>query len=112
MKYAKVFNVVLVVTLLLVNNVWGENTPEKSKPQTNCPVMGGKINKEVYTDYQGKRVYFCCTGCIPEFKKYPAKYIKKLEDEGVTLEKIPMAGSQDKSSQKKLQGCDDCGGCS
>ena len=112
MNYLKVFNVVLVVTLLLLSTIWGEDTTAKSKSQTNCPVMGGTINKEVSTDYQGKRVYFCCPGCIPEFKKYPAKYIKKLEDEGVTLENIPTAGSQDKSSQEKLQGCGDCGGCS
>ena len=112
MKHLKVFNVALVVILLLVSNVWAEDTPAKSKPQTTCPIMGGEINKEVYTDYEGKRVYFCCPGCIPEFKKDPAKYIKKLEDEGVTLEKIPTADSQDKSSQNKPQGCGDCGGCS
>ena len=59
-------------------------------PQTTCPVVGGKVNKEVYADYQGKRVYFCCAGCIDEFKKDPAKYVKKLEDSGVTLEKTPV----------------------
>lgn len=60
-------------------------------PQTNCPVMGGPINKQHYSDYQGKRVYFCCPACIPEFKKDPAKYIKKLEDQGIELEKAPGA---------------------
>jgi YHS domain-containing protein len=107
MKHLKVFNVALVVILLLVSTVWAEDTPVKSKPQTTCPIMGGEINKEVYTDYEGKRVYFCCPGCLPEFKKDPAKYIKKLEDAGVTLEKAPKAGTKDKS-----QGCGDCGGCS
>jgi YHS domain-containing protein len=55
------------------------------KAQTTCPVMGGNINKEIYTDYQGKRVYFCCAACVPEFKKNPDKYLKKLEAEGVQL---------------------------
>jgi YHS domain-containing protein len=50
----------------------------KAKVQTNCPVMGGKINKDIYTDYKGKRVYFCCGGCPSEFKKNPEKYMKKL----------------------------------
>jgi YHS domain-containing protein len=63
-----------------------EKTP---LPQTTCPVMGGKIDKRYYADYQGKRVYFCCPMCPPEFKKDPAKYVKKLEDAGVTLEKTP-----------------------
>jgi YHS domain-containing protein len=57
--------------------------------QTVCPVMGGEINKEVYADYNGKRVYFCCQDCLSTFKKDPEKYMKKLEDEGVTLENAP-----------------------
>lgn len=46
--------------------------------QTVCPVMGGKINKEIFTEYKGKKVYFCCPGCKPEFEKDPEKYIGKL----------------------------------
>ena len=50
-----------------------------------------KINKDIYVDHEGKRVYFCCAGCDATFKKDPAKYIKKLEDAGVVLEKAPQA---------------------
>jgi len=53
--------------------------------------MAGKIDKKVYTDYQGKRVYFCCSQCQKDFQKDPAGYVKKLEGEGVTLEKTPGA---------------------
>jgi YHS domain-containing protein len=63
----------------------------KGNPQTLCPVMGGKIDKKVYADYQGKRVYFCCSSCREDFKKDPEKYIKKLEDQGVAIEKAPDA---------------------
>ena len=48
------------------------------EPQTTCPVMGGAIDKTIYADYQGRRVYFCCRGCIAAFKKDPDKYLKKL----------------------------------
>jgi peroxiredoxin/YHS domain-containing protein len=58
------------------------------KAQTACPVMGGAINKSVYTDYQGQRIYFCCPGCIATFQKDPEKYLKKMAEEGVTPEKI------------------------
>ncbi|HEB70416.1 MAG TPA: YHS domain-containing protein [Desulfobulbus sp.] len=57
-------------------------------PQTTCPVMGGKINKKLYADYKGQRVYFCCLGCPPEFKKNPEKYIQKLKKMGQEPEKI------------------------
>lgn len=60
-----------------------------AKPQTTCPVMSEPINKAVFADYQGKRVYFCCNMCKATFQKDPEKIIKKLEAEGVTLEKAP-----------------------
>ncbi|MGA8573543.1 MAG: YHS domain-containing protein [Desulfobaccales bacterium] len=52
-------------------------------------MSGGDINKKVYVDYQGKRIYFCCSGCPAEFKKDPEKYLKKMEAQGVTLGKCP-----------------------
>ncbi len=46
--------------------------------QTICPVMKGAIKKSVFTEYNGKKVYFCCAGCIAKFKAEPEKYIAKL----------------------------------
>jgi YHS domain-containing protein len=47
--------------------------------QTTCPIMEGKpINKAVFTEYKGKKVYFCCPGCDGKFKEDPEKYIAKL----------------------------------
>ena len=59
------------------------------KHQTICPVMGGEVNKKLFVDYDGKRVYVCCGMCVNTVKKDPTKYIKKLEAEGVTLDKTP-----------------------
>ncbi len=68
-----------------------EKTAVSAKAQTTCPVMGGKIDKTFYADHEGKRVYFCCEMCIATFKADPGKYIKKLEAEGVEIEKVPAA---------------------
>ena len=46
--------------------------------QKICPVMEAPINKELYTEYKGKKVYFCCPGCKEKFAKEPDKYIPKL----------------------------------
>jgi YHS domain-containing protein len=59
------------------------------KAQTICPVMGDPIDKKFFVDYKGHRIYFCCSSCPEEFKKNPEKYMKKLRDSGVTLEKAP-----------------------
>lgn len=68
-------------------------------PQTECPVMGGAINKELYVDYKGERVYFCCVGCPETFRKDPEKYMKKLRAKGVELEKVPAEGAPAEKKQ-------------
>lgn len=47
--------------------------------QTTCPVMDGNpINKALFVEYEGKKVYFCCKGCEEKFLADPAQYIAKL----------------------------------
>jgi YHS domain-containing protein len=91
MEKLRKFVLLMVMALFTVGAVLVTHLPAQAKPQTTCPVLGGNINKQVYVDYQGKRVYFCCKGCDEQFKQDPEKYIKKLEEEGVTLEPAPAA---------------------
>ena len=60
------------------------------KVQTTCLVMGGKINKALHVDHQGKRIYACCPQCLPELQKDPAKYVARLEEQGVSLDRVDM----------------------
>lgn len=72
--------------------------PAALKPQATCPVLGGKISKQVYADYQGQRIYFCCANCQKPFKANPEKYFEKFAAEGVLLEsvqtKCPVMGTK------------------
>jgi YHS domain-containing protein len=56
--------------------------PEKvlvqTAEQTACPIMGMAVDKNVYTEYKGKKVYFCCAGCETPFLENPEKYLSKL----------------------------------
>ena len=108
--------IALAALLVGVQARAAEEAPKKeTKAQTKCPIMGGDIDKSVFADHDGKRVYFCCKGCPEKFKKDPAKYIKQLEDEGVTLDKTladtekkdGKAKDSDDSGNKKKHGC--CG---
>jgi YHS domain-containing protein len=65
--------------------------PGAPQIQTKCPVLGGNINKNVYADYQGQRIYFCCEGCITEFQKDPEKYLQKMKEQGVDPDPVPAA---------------------
>ncbi len=57
-----------------------DQTPVKTVAgeQTTCPVMGGAIDKTIFVEYKGKKVYFCCPGCVETFKANPEKYVAKL----------------------------------
>ncbi len=57
-------------------------------PQKTCPVMGGVINRELFADYQGQRVFFCCAGCKAPFEEEPEKYLGKLAEMGEAPETI------------------------
>ena len=47
--------------------------------QTTCPVMeGNKIDPNLYTEFRGKRVYFCCKKCKAAFEANPEAYLHRL----------------------------------
>ena len=85
MQTFKTLFLALLLTAFAAGSLWAA----EAKPQTTCPVLGGNIDKNVFADYQGKRIYFCCQGCDAEFKKNPEKYMKKMEEQGVTPEPSP-----------------------
>ena len=47
--------------------------------QKTCPVLGNPVDKTVFTEYKGKKVYLCCASCVGKFEKEPEKYLPKLE---------------------------------
>jgi hypothetical protein len=59
---------------------------EKAKPypMDTCVVSGEKLgagDMKTYTFvHEGQEVKLCCKSCLKDFKKDPAKYLKKIED--------------------------------
>ena len=101
-KTIKTLILALILTVFAVGSLWATDAraAAEAKPapqatvQTKCPVLAGDINKEVYADYKGKRIYFCCAGCDKEFKNDPEKYMKRLKEQGVTLEPAPAGAAK------------------
>lgn len=54
----------------------------------NCPVMGGGVDKAVFTIHEGHIYYFCCPGCIGSFKAEPEKFIEMLKDAPTRVLKV------------------------
>lgn len=68
-------------------------TAQPGKPQTLCPVMNVPINRNLYVDHEGKRLYVCCGSCVRKVKADPARYVRQLEAQGIELEKVPAPSS-------------------
>ena len=75
--------------LLLLSGCGSDSETEASGAQTTCPMTGKAIDKKVFADSDGKRVFFCGTGCAEAFKKDPAATLKKLADDGVAVREVP-----------------------
>lgn len=67
----------LATTALMVTAFAQKASPK----EITCAVMkGDKVNiakatkAKLFSDYKGKRYYFCCAACKPTFDKSPEKY--------------------------------------
>jgi YHS domain-containing protein len=48
--------------------------------QKTCPVSGETLeDRIVYSDYEGRRIYFCCKKCQGKFADNPSEYLKNLD---------------------------------
>ena len=55
----------------------------KAKPaslNSKCPVSGGDVDEAVTSEYEGRKVAFCCGKCKAAFDAEPAKFAGKLKD--------------------------------
>jgi len=56
-------------------------TAAKPYPLDVCIVAGeklGSMGKPHVIVHEGQEIKFCCSGCEPDFKKEPAKFLAKL----------------------------------
>ncbi len=62
---------------------------QASKTQTTDAISGKPVNRAVYADHEGKRIYFCCDNSRRSFRMDPEKYLNKFRELGVVLEDAP-----------------------
>ena len=89
MNKLKNLTTALLATSLITSPLAGlaadQNADKKPKPYTlkTCVVSGeklGEMGKPVIYVHEGREVKFCCKDCVKDFKKDPAKYVKKIEE--------------------------------
>ncbi|MGB5139177.1 MAG: hypothetical protein WBP29_11655 [Candidatus Zixiibacteriota bacterium] len=69
--------------------------------QTACPVSGEALeDNAIFSDFEGRRVYFCCNKCQASFAKDPQKYLKKLDE----MAPAPKQEKQEKEEKTGHEG--------
>lgn len=56
------------------------DTAQPVGAKATCPVMGGTFtitDKTPHSEVDGRHVYFCCSGCKPQFDESPEKFLPK-----------------------------------
>jgi YHS domain-containing protein len=72
-----------VATLIGVGIAEEKKAEKKAYPLKTCVVSGEKLGEmgEPYVyKHEGREVQLCCKSCLKDFKKDPAKYLKKLDE--------------------------------
>jgi YHS domain-containing protein len=79
----------VVMALVVPAVVLAEDKKDEKKavPQVNCPVTGKAVDKALSVEKDGKRIYVCCKNCIAKVEKDFDTYAKKMEGDGIVLEK-------------------------
>jgi len=75
--------------------------------QITCPISGDEIDKSIFTDYEGQRVYFCCKKCVEKFNRFPDGYLYSMYKKGERPENIqttcPVSGKKLESKEFFVQ---------
>jgi YHS domain-containing protein len=72
---------VTVVACVALGLLAGCAKPVTETGQKICPVMSKEVNVKIFSEYQGRKIYFCCEDCKAEFAKNPKKYVKIVDAE-------------------------------
>src|SRR5882672_6032007 len=83
----RLLTVATIVALPVAGFAADEKKAEKPKPYTlkKCVVSDEELDEKgdmkpyVFT-YEGREIKLCCESCLKDFRKDPAKYVKKIEE--------------------------------
>ena len=67
---------------------------DRAKVQVTCPVTKEPVDPEVFVESGGKKVFFCCKGCVNKYQREPAKYASTLANSYTYQTKCPVMNEE------------------
>jgi hypothetical protein len=79
-----IWGMIAAMVMMGMSAVAADNAAKpKPYPLKTCVVsdekFGGDMGDPYVFTHQGREVKLCCKGCLDDFNKEPAKYVKKME---------------------------------
>ena len=65
---------------------------DRPKVQVTCPVTGEPVDRKTFIEHDGKKVFFCCKGCLGKFQKDPDRYKVRLANSYTYQTKCAVMG--------------------
>ncbi|KMQ49871.1 hypothetical protein CHISP_3224 [Chitinispirillum alkaliphilum] len=85
------------------SEVVAQQLAEKSEiGQQTCPVMDREIDKDLYVEQDGKRIYVCCQSCVEIVENDFEKYLEVIKESDEEVEVIETAHA---AKEHKSAGC-------
>ena len=101
MRLRKHFNTVIffsaTILWVIASGSLLASTVSGALPNTYCPVTTDeKVEPDIWVDYQGRRIHFCCRDCRKDFIDNPTGYLTNLQNNQVE-QSLSSVGSHDHS---------------
>jgi YHS domain-containing protein len=107
MKYLKLLvAAALLAGFVLPGGAYAVDQKTKPKPYTlkTCIISGDKLGADMGKPYvfvyNGREIKLCCKGCLKDFNKNPAKYVKLIEKAESKAAKAGTAAADAKTAEK------------
>ena len=84
------------LSIPLSDRIYSQIIGESGHPQTVDVISGKQVNPDVYGDYNGKRVYFCCLVSKGFFDEHKQIYLGAIKKHGIILMDTPAPDDDDK----------------
>ena len=65
-----------------------EGEGEQIRLQTHCPVMNLPIDRSLFHDHDGWRIYVCCPGCLEEVRERADEMVREHAAKGIAFERV------------------------
>ena len=82
---------ILLLSFAAIGFAQADEKPLKDTKGMVCPVKATegcdgiycsyRVQRDIFVEHEGRKVYFCCQDCVEAFKKDPKSFLEKTKEQ-------------------------------